>query len=296
MAADTSGRVPSDNLLTDQKYWDDVNAEAWGDAGSSNEGPREGRWSRLLPSAIARAGLRSYMDVFLWERLLPEYLKRYLGQGKGSVLEMGAAPGKIVLEFARRLKYTPYGLEYTPSGAAAARRNFVAAGFPEDHILCADMFDRQATQAWESRFDVVISCGLIEHFSDPGTAVAQHLRLVRPGGLVVVTIPTLTGLHWAITKVLRPELLPLHNLELMNKASFRKAMTHPELEVLHLEYEGGPNLMIAFGEQLSGWLKGMQELLKKLQFGANVWANLFGRKAMPGAWMNSQLVAVARRK
>ena len=47
--------------------------------------------------------------------------------------------------------------------------------------------------------DLVFSVGLIEHFDEAGTrdAVDGHLRLLRPGGLLIVTFPTPTWLYRA---------------------------------------------------------------------------------------------------
>ena len=47
--------------------------------------------------------------------------------------------------------------------------------------------------------DLVFSVGLIEHFHEPGTraAVDGHFKLLRPGGLLIVTFPTPTWLYRA---------------------------------------------------------------------------------------------------
>lgn len=49
------------------------------------------------------------------------------------------------------------------------------------------------------RADVVFSIGLIEHFDPGGTrrAIQAHLRLARPGALVVISFPTPTRLYRA---------------------------------------------------------------------------------------------------
>jgi SAM-dependent methyltransferase len=295
MPADRLGKVSEEKFLTDQEYWDRVNAG--GGAAEQPPGPGmskgSGQWSSWLPRGLAQAGRRPYMETFLWERFLPRYLPADKG---GSVLEMGAAPGNIVLEFVRHFPaYTPYGLEYTASGTAVTQKNFALAGHAPENALQADMFDVEATRHWDSKFDVVMSFGLIEHFSEPVLAVQQHIRMVRPGGLLVVSVPTLTGVHYAVTRMQRPDQLPLHNLAIMRKKQYARLFEDPRLELLHLDYEGGPNLMVAYGADLAGWRNTMQEVLKKGQFFMNLWANGIGRGAMPGAWMNSNLIAVARR-
>lgn len=45
--------------------------------------------------------------------------------------------------------------------------------------------------------DLVFSVGLIEHFDPPGTreAVRAHFRLLKPGGIALITFPTPTWLY-----------------------------------------------------------------------------------------------------
>jgi 2-polyprenyl-3-methyl-5-hydroxy-6-metoxy-1,4-benzoquinol methylase len=40
-------------------------------------------------------------------------------------------------------------------------------------------------------FDVVLSGGFIEHFTDVAAIVQKHLQLLKPGGRLVVMIPNL---------------------------------------------------------------------------------------------------------
>ena len=65
----------------------------------------------------------------------------------------------------------------------------------DDSIRCChqDVLDlRLSLQA-----DLVLSVGLIEHFSPADTkqAIVAHFRLLRPGGLAVITFPTPTWLY-----------------------------------------------------------------------------------------------------
>lgn len=53
------------------------------------------------------------------------------------------------------------------------------------------------TVVLEQEADGVFSVGLIEHFDPPSTrdAIIAHFRLVKPGGIVIVTFPTPTWLY-----------------------------------------------------------------------------------------------------
>ena len=43
-------------------------------------------------------------------------------------------------------------------------------------------------------YDVVYSLGLIEHFVDRVSIVERHVRLARPGGLLILGVPNFRGL------------------------------------------------------------------------------------------------------
>ena len=49
-------------------------------------------------------------------------------------------------------------------------------------------------------FDVVMSRGFIEHFDEPSSVVDRHLDLLKPGGLLVVSIPNLRGVNGLLTR------------------------------------------------------------------------------------------------
>lgn len=54
-------------------------------------------------------------------------------------------------------------------------------------------------------FDLVYSSGLIEHFDDTAAVVAEHIRLLKPGGKLVLAVPNLEGVQGRVfAKLARP--------------------------------------------------------------------------------------------
>ena len=72
----------------------------------------------------------------------------------------------------------------------------------------------------------MFSCGLIEHFEDPSEMVAAHLRLVAPGGTVLIAIPNYSGLYLRLQRWFDPANLAIHNVRIMNEAAIA-ALVHP---------------------------------------------------------------------
>jgi 2-polyprenyl-3-methyl-5-hydroxy-6-metoxy-1,4-benzoquinol methylase len=130
-------------------------------------------------------------------------------------LEIGCAPGKMLAWVAGVLGAEVSGLDYSAPGLDTARRLFSALHLSAD-IRCEDTF---ATTFQDGAFDVVYSGGVIEHFEDPAEIVRIHTRLLKPGGLALITVPNLRGFYgWFACK----ESLAIHNLDIMTPEALRR--------------------------------------------------------------------------
>jgi 2-polyprenyl-3-methyl-5-hydroxy-6-metoxy-1,4-benzoquinol methylase len=128
------------------------------------------------------------------------------------VLEIGCAPGKFLAYLAQVQKASVCGLDYSEPGVAFSRELFSKLNLSGE-IRCENIF---TTTFPEASFDLVYSLGVIEHFDDARTIVEKHLFLTKPGGSVVITIPNFGGIYGRIERHFSPELLNMHNLQLMN--------------------------------------------------------------------------------
>lgn len=96
------------------------------------------------------------------------------------VLDAGCGWG-VTLERLERQGYRVTGLD-------VSRRCLEALDRPDRRLIEADL-----TRDWPhdraARFDAVLALDVIEHLDDDQAAVSRLARLVRPGGLVVVSVP-----------------------------------------------------------------------------------------------------------
>jgi 2-polyprenyl-3-methyl-5-hydroxy-6-metoxy-1,4-benzoquinol methylase len=174
-----------------------------------SEGARtsRGQWDDVW-STPPRARLPSSLSVGIGD--LKRLLRAHVTPGM-RVLEVGCAPGKTLAWMGRELGAEVAGLDYSPRGVAVSRDLLRALGVDCD-LRCEDIF---ATTFEPASFDVVFSAGVIEHFEDPRDIVRRHVRLVRPGGKALCTVPHYGGLYGRLQRYLDPENLALHNLSIM---------------------------------------------------------------------------------
>jgi SAM-dependent methyltransferase len=211
--------------LTDEKYWDNV----W-TPGSGNS-PRRSRWKRFLLEAPAVKQL--------WVKLLPQYLP----PGPAQVAELGSAPGKELLQWRDRFGCDVFGVDFSQEGIREQRELFSRCGLDDTHSLLADFLGEAFQRQHRDRFDVVCSQGLIEHFADPHDAIAAHVRILKPGGLLYISIPNLAGLYRHLVPT---SMLDVHNLNIMRLEAFRAVFEGHQLQPLYCGYLGRLDLGIAY--------------------------------------------------
>ena len=97
-----------------------------------------------------------------------------------AVLDIGTGPGVLLAELARlRPDLTLTGVDLSPNTVATAAENL--GGRATVHL-------GDVTQLpFEDRsFDVVVSSFSMHHWDDPGAAVPQLVRVLRPGGRALI--------------------------------------------------------------------------------------------------------------
>ncbi|PID78635.1 methyltransferase type 11 [bacterium DOLJORAL78_65_58] len=100
------------------------------------------------------------------------------------VLEVGAGTGRDAVALARAgaevltLDYVPGSLGLTLKAADAS-----------DVSVAAVCGDGTSSPFADGTFDVVFHQGLLEHFRDPGPMLRDNIRILKPGGHLVVDVP-----------------------------------------------------------------------------------------------------------
>jgi ubiquinone/menaquinone biosynthesis C-methylase UbiE len=108
-----------------------------------------------------------------------------VGTGLGRVLDAGTGTARIPIELCRRVPdLQVVAIDLAESMRAVARRNVERAGLAER--IAVESGDAKSTRFRAGSFDAVVSNSLVHHIPDPGQAMRELWRLVRPGGVLFV--------------------------------------------------------------------------------------------------------------
>ncbi len=180
---------------------------------------------------------------FSFDRCLANALRSHLRGVEGEALEIGCAPGKWLAFLADEFGVEPSGIEFSTVGGAATLRNLELLGIKAGAIRSCDFFEAVP----DRQFDLVISLGFIEHFTDVDDVVRRHLLWLKPGGLLVLGVPNFQGINRWLQAVLDQSILDKHNLNIMSPRYLAGLAEKFPLTVKSTEYIGSfePSLPIA---------------------------------------------------
>jgi len=168
-------------------------------------------------------------------KILDKYFWQEVNDKKKSVIEIGCAPGKFLIHFAKNYNYEVNGIDYTEKGYLLTKKNLQLSGI-EGNIIKEDIFKYKITK----KFDVVISFGFIEHFyENVNELLLIHDKLLKKGGKLFITFPNFRYLNRFFSYLFRRDMLKMHNLEIMNKKFFKSFSSQYGYKILYLDYFGG---------------------------------------------------------
>jgi len=114
-------------------------------------------------------------------------ITRFWPEATGRFLEAGCGLAANALNLAQRGADVT-GVDLSANAVAAAQREFERRGVPGRFVRG----DVRALPFDDGTFDCAYAGGVVEHFSELDTALAELVRVLSPGGRLLITVPALT--------------------------------------------------------------------------------------------------------
>lgn len=151
---------------------------------------RLARFYRARPdyTAMSDVGLAAHAAQI---NLLKTFLKP-----EGCYLDLGCGSGRVACDLARQTRVV--GLDYGPDALVKASRNANANTIPGWPVWVNASADRLPFA--ENTFDGVYTFEVLEHLWQPEQAVRELIRVTRPGGFVLISMPNGFSIDWHLPK------------------------------------------------------------------------------------------------
>lgn len=156
-----------------------------------------------------------------------------------SVCEIGCAEGGVLAAFVDEGAINALGTDIQkPLLDIVSQPLWSALGYSITFTHHDVIYD-DVPPSWQGAFDVVLLRDVIEHLDDPGIALRNITRLLKPGGVVVVTFPPYTSPFGGHQQLLGTKLGSLPFIHLLPWSIFHRIirqgdpLNHEELERLH---------------------------------------------------------------
>ncbi|MBI4722300.1 MAG: class I SAM-dependent methyltransferase [Candidatus Stahlbacteria bacterium] len=110
---------------------------------------------------------------------------QYLNSNEVKVLEVGCGSSIDTHIIAQKIDGQVWGVDISQKAIEIAHQ--VSKYFDKKVIL--DVQDVRRLKFEDNFFDLVFSQGVLEHLDDINKAIEEHLRVLKPGGILVINVP-----------------------------------------------------------------------------------------------------------
>ncbi len=123
------------------------------------------------------------------------------------LIEIGCGNSAWLPYFKKEYGFDVYGIDYSEEGCWQAKK-ILEREKVDGTIYCTDAFS--PAEELLSSFDVVCSFGVVEHFDDTAKTLKAFSNFLKKGGLLITTIPNLSGINGWMHKEMNRELYDIH--------------------------------------------------------------------------------------
>jgi 2-polyprenyl-3-methyl-5-hydroxy-6-metoxy-1,4-benzoquinol methylase len=172
------------------------------------------------------------------------------GDVQQRLLEVGCGNSIWLSYFNRRFGYKVSGIDYSEFGCEQTRKILSRDGCSGD-IRYGDLF--APPEDMTGKFDVVCSFGVVEHFEDTSAVLTAISRFLKPGGILITTVPNLNGPTGFLQKKFNKpvyDIHVIHSIETLT-AHLKKSGLEPLAAEYFSSLTFGVNLVPAEGGEIA---------------------------------------------
>ncbi len=193
-----------------------------------------------------------------------ELIRVAAGSNVETAIELGGFPGYYAVFLKKYVHLDVTLLDYfihPPVTMALLAKN----GLPPAaiSIIEADLFNYTPVK----KYDLVLSCGLIEHFEDTADIIRKHIAFLKPGGILFITLPNFKALNGWFQKKFDKSNFDKHNLSSMDPKLLREICEQAGLTVKQAGYFGKFGIWLENEQQkplLVRWFKRLVWVIGKI--------------------------------
>lgn len=171
-------------------------------------------------------------EDYVFSALLKSKIEKHQLQ---TAIELGGFPGYYAVFLKKYFNLDVSLLDFfvhKPIMQALLQRNGLKEG--DVGVIETDLFNYSP----QERFDLVLSCGLIEHFTDTAEIVHKHIELLKPGGTLFITLPNFRGVNGWFQRQFDMENYLKHNIQSMNPELLQQIALAAGLQEVKCYYYG----------------------------------------------------------
>ncbi|HEY0074119.1 MAG TPA: class I SAM-dependent methyltransferase [Abditibacteriaceae bacterium] len=165
-----------------------------------------------------------------FHRYFAQLFKKKETRGQ-KLLEIGCGRSRWLPYFALQFGFDVAGIDYSTVGCESAQAILEKAGV-KGRIAQANFFDPPEDML--QTYDVVVSLGVVEHFTDTADCLQNFSRFLKPGGLMITLIPNMAGWVGEIQKRLDRAVYDVHVP--LDDVDLAKAHEEAGLQVQRCDY------------------------------------------------------------
>lgn len=117
------------------------------------------------------------------------FINRFLSRDT-RMLELGCGTASLGIQLAEHIAHYT-GIDSSPTAIAEAYERAIEKNRTNVDLIHADIFEDIAIPA----YDIVWSQGLVEHFADPAQIIERHMDFCKPGGKIILSVPSKYSYH-----------------------------------------------------------------------------------------------------